>query len=149
MDQTVEAALKAFDDGYRIIAGWFNEACDARKIGVQIDADPPPPGVTLGDCQRRLSNALLGIRPLRPDLLPDDQLCPWVVGYLLGERDQPGEKVSGIGVRENQLSPYASAASVENIVGVKQGYGWKDSGPWRAHGVAPREGNCKSMRGGL
>ena len=143
-DKTVELALKAYDDGYRIIAGWFNEAFDARKIGVRIEADPPPPKVTIGDCQLRLSNLLIAFRPLCPDLSFDDQLCPWVVGYVLGERDQAGDKVSGIALRGD--SWLSTAEEVERIVGVKHSYGWKNAGPWRANVIEPMEWHANEWR---
>lgn len=144
-DQTVEWALKAYENGYRIIAGWFNAAFDARKIGVRIKADPPPPGVvTLGECQLRLSNLLIAFRPFCPSLPFDDKLCPWIVGYLLGELDQAGDKVSGIALRGD--SWLASAEAVQNIVGVKHSYGWKDAGPWRANVIEPMEEQAQSWR---
>ena len=42
LDHAVESARKAYDDGYRIIAGWFNDAFAAWKIDLQIDADTSP-----------------------------------------------------------------------------------------------------------
>lgn len=157
LDQAVENALKAYDDGYRIIAGWFNAAFKTAtfrtegdvEIDVDIKADPPPPGVTLDDCRRRLSNSLVAIRPHWKELETDErQLWPWVAGYLATETDQPGEKCFGIALAKDPHLAWASldtVEAVENIVRIKRSR-WKDAGKWRAYVIEPMEENAKSWR---
>ncbi len=146
LPKAIESALKAHDEGYRIIADWFNDAFEAWKIDAHIEADPPPPGVSLDDCQRQLSNALLGIRPLCPNLPLDDKLCPWAVGYLRTSDDRPGNRLGGIGLCEDRFSPWNSADTVLETVGTKHAWGWKDAGQWRVHVIDPMEQHARSWR---
>jgi hypothetical protein len=134
-------ALKAYEDGYRIIVEWFNKAFDAWKIDVRIQADPPSPDVTLDECRLRLSNALVGIRPYFPNLPSDDDLFPWVVGHLLTESKEPGDKLGGIGLRETSFPFCGSAEIVHEEVGLKHAKGWKDS-QFRVYVVEPMEENA-------
>ena len=157
LDQAVENALKVYEDGYRIIAGWFNAVFKTTvfrtqgvkvEIDVEIEADPPTPGVTLDDCRRRLSNSLVAIRPLCEELEPDGRLCPWVVGYLATETDQPGKKPVGIALAKDPNLAWASfdtAEAIENIVQIKRSR-WKDAGKWRAYVVEPMERHAESWR---
>jgi len=81
MDATA-AAIKAHYLGYRIIAAIWNETLATAGATVRISADPPPPGTSLDDARNALRNALVPLRPLLPELPPDEKLRPWTLGYI-------------------------------------------------------------------
>jgi hypothetical protein len=74
-------ALDAYEQGFRVIAGWLNDIMAKHAPGLRVNADPPEPGITLADASQQLRNALLGLRPEFPDMPGDEKIYPWSLGY--------------------------------------------------------------------
>jgi hypothetical protein len=118
--QFVEAALKAHDDGFRLIAHWLNSQPAIMRAKVKIEPCSPRPGVAMADCRNVLSNVLLGIRPYAPSIPKDDRdIAPWTLGCLARNKDQ-----------HSFVRLYFSEGDetveqrIERLVGVYDAYGW-------------------------
>ena len=79
-----DAALEAWEDGFRIIAWRLNEILDELQTGLHVQTFPPRNRDTLPAAALRLSNALLSIRPSYPELPKDDSLHVWTLGHVNG-----------------------------------------------------------------
>jgi hypothetical protein len=147
LEPTVQAALDAYDDGHRLIADWFNGAFKKLELELQIDAGAPAKDLTLDDCRLQLANALQGIRPFSVDLPRDEQLNPWIVGYLCGQENEKGDQLAGVPLIEpNFPSPWGNEEAILNIVSVKYAYGWVTVDQWRRFVVEPMEQQANEWR---
>lgn len=147
LEPIVQVALDAYDDGHRLIADWFNRAFKKLELKLQIDAGAPAKDLTLDDCRLQLANALQGIRPFSVDLPRDEQLYPWIVGYLSGQGVEKGDKPVWIPLIEPDFpSPWGNEEAILNIVGVKYTYGWVTVDQWRRFVVEPMEQQAQDWR---
>jgi hypothetical protein len=89
----IEAARRAWFDGYAVIVAEINSVLVERDTELQVAAELPAGGRTLIDCRRRWAQAFRDI-PGEVSQLPDadkDQWKPWSVGFI---NDQTNPAVS-------------------------------------------------------
>jgi hypothetical protein len=124
----VDDALKAHDDGFRLIAHWFNCHPVLIRANIKIEPCSPPPGATIAGCRNVLSNVLLGIRPHAPQIPKDDRdVIPWTLGCLCKTKDQhhPVRVYSGDDFETVE-------GEIDRLVSVYDSYGWTAE-DWRIY----------------
>ena len=78
----IDILSQAWESGFRLVAAELNKVFAEKSLDLQIDAPPPEPGMTFATARRRLLNLIAPLRAIEPDLLADDRLQPWSVGYV-------------------------------------------------------------------
>jgi hypothetical protein len=97
---TMDKALQAMDEGFRIVAEAINHEMKrgGASPAARIVADPPPPGVSMDDCRKVIRIALGKQVDDYLDESDASRIFPWIIGHVARDAS---EQVVGIPLRNS------------------------------------------------